>query len=102
MELSGWKAGVLLVNLGQDDWGHADFAAESGLLRVLVIADLGSNTGSELRASDECHYVGVVLENEDLLVEGSVIVGAGSDSNNGALSDMWELDLESKGVEYFS
>ena len=82
MEWGTFQVGVLLVNLGEDDWSHGNFALEGSLLGVLVIGDLAGHGGGELGGADESHDVGVVLEDEDLLVEGSVIVGAGSDSDN--------------------
>ena len=82
MEGGGWKVLMLLVNLSENDWGHGDLALESSLLGVLLIGDLGGNVGSELGGIDEGHDVGVVLENEDLLVEGGLIVRSSSDLDN--------------------
>ena len=41
-----------------------------------------------------------MLEHQDLLVQGGVVMGARSDSHNRAGSNVRELDLEGKGVEH--
>ena len=95
------EVGMLFVDLGEDDWGHGDLALKSSLLGGLVIRHLGGDSGGKLGGADEGHDVGVVLKNKDLLVKGSVVVRARSDSDDRARSDMWEFDLEGQGVEYF-
>lgn len=40
-----------------------------------------------------------MLEDENLLVLGSLIISSRSNSNNGSLSDVWELKFQSKNVE---
>ena len=97
VERSGREASMLLVHLSEDNWGHAHFALECGLLGVLVVSDLGDLRG-KLGGGDEGHDVGVVLQDEDSL-GGGVVVGAGPNSHNGALSDVWELDFKRQGVE---
>ena len=92
---------MLFVDLGEDDWGHGDLALKSSLLGSLVICHLGGDGGGKLGGADEGHDVGVVLKNKDLLVKGSVVMGARSDSDYRARSDMWEFNLEGQGVEYF-
>ena len=64
---------------------------------MVVVLDSGEGS-SKLRGRDEGHDVRVVLEDKHSLVR-SLIKGGGSDSNNGSLSQVWELELKSKGVE---
>lgn len=97
MEGSVGEVLMLLVDLGEHDWGHADLGLEGSLLGVLLIRNLG-DSGGGLGGVDESHDVRVVLEDEDLLGGGFIISGR-SDSDNRSLSNMWELELESKGVE---
>merc|ERR1719329_1825426 len=95
---SGKRQGlVLLVNLGEDD-GVGGAGLEAGLLIGAVVVNLGGKVVGELGGVDEGHDVGVVLEDEDLL-GGGLVVGAGADLDNAALGDVGELDLESKSVE---
>ena len=98
VEASGWHVLVLLVNLSEDDWGHGDLGLEGGLLSLLLVSNLGDSRG-ELGRVDESHDVRVVLEDEDLLVLSGLIIGSRSNSNDGSLSDVWELELEGKNVE---
>ena len=89
---------VLLVNLGQHNWGGRVLRVEDGLLVGLVIGNLLGQVAGKLAGVDEGHDVGVVLEHKNLLLAG-LIEGAGSDFDNRALLDVGELDLESKSVE---
>lgn len=91
---------VLLVDLGQHDWGHGDLGLEGSLLGVLLVGDLGQ-ASSQFGGVDEGHDVRVVLEEEHVLLVG-LIDSHRSDSNNGSLSQVWELELESEGVEGLS
>ena len=88
---------MLSVNLGKDDWGHADGLLEGSSLVLVLVLNLGEG-GSELGRSNEGHDVRVVLEDEDLLGRGLIISGR-SNSNNRSLSDVWEFQLKSKSVE---
>lgn len=99
VERGGWKVLMFLLDVGKDDWGHADFALEGGLLGVLLIRDLLAESGGKLGRADESHDVRVVLEDKHLLVEGGFVVGGRSNLNDGALSQMWEFELEGKSVE---
>lgn len=90
---------MLLIDVGQNNWGHADLALESSLLGVLLVRDLGAQERGELGGADEGHDVGVVLEHEHLLVKRGLIVGGRSNLDDGTLSQMWELQFESKGIE---
>jgi len=101
VELGGGESGMFLIDLGEDNWGHADFALESSLLWGLVIGNLWADGGSQFGGVDESHDVRVVLENEDLLVQGGIVMGAWSNSNDWSSSDVWELDLKGKSVENF-
>ena len=102
VERSGWEILMLLLDVGEDDWGHADFALEGSFLGVLLIRDLLAESGGKLGRANESHDVGVVLKDEHLLVEGSLIIGGGSNLDNGALSQVWELELKGKSVEGLS
>ena len=90
-----WERLVLLVNLSEDDWSRG--VLEGGLLVSSVIGHLLSHGAGKLGGVDESHDVGVVLEHEHLLLA-SLVVSAGSDFDDGALLEVRELDLESKGV----
>ena len=65
---------VLLVDLGEHDWSHADLALEGGLLGVLLVGNLGE-VSSELGGVDEGHDVGVVLEEENVLLVSGLVNG---------------------------
>ena len=97
VERSGLQVLMLLVNLGQHDWGDAEWSLQHVSLGLWVVLDLAQG-GSQLGGGDEGHDVGVVLEHQDLLL-GSLVVGGGSNSHNGSLSQVWELELEGQSVE---
>jgi len=65
---------MLLVDLGQDDWGKSGsvisgvVGLDLSLLLSLVIRDLATNGVGELGGADESHDVGVVLEDQNLLM----------------------------------
>jgi len=99
-EAGGGEVLMLLVDFSEDDGAHAHGALEGGLLGVLLVRDLG-HVGGDLGGVDESHDVGVVLEDQDLLV-GCLVEGSRSDSNDGSLSDVGELELEGEGVESLS
>jgi hypothetical protein len=99
VERGGWEVLMFLLDVGEDDWGHADFALEGGLLGVLLIRDFLAESGGKLGRADESHDVRVVLEDEHLLVEGGLVVSGRSNLDNGALSQVWEFELEGKSVE---
>ena len=100
MQGGGGQVLMLLVDFGQDNGGHAHLGLQGSLLGGSLVGDLGQ-AGGQLGGSDESHDVGVVLEHEDLLVGGLVESGR-SDSDNGALSHVRELELEGKSVEGLS
>ena len=90
---------MLLIDLGDHDWGHGALALESSLLGGLIISNLRADGSGELGRANESHDVGVVLEDEDLLVGGGFIIDGRSNLDNGSSLQVWELDLEGKGVE---
>lgn len=96
---------MLLVDLGQDDWGKSGsvisgvVGLDLSLLLSLVIRDLATNGVGELGGADESHDVGVVLEDQNLLMGGGLIVGGGSNLDNGSLFEVGELDSQGKSVE---
>jgi len=90
---------VLLVDFGEDDGGETVSGLEASLLVGLIIRDLGGHAGGELAGADESHDVRIVLKNEDLLVDGGLIVSARSNLDDASLLEVGELDLESKRVE---
>jgi hypothetical protein len=92
-----WKVLMLLVDFGEDNWGHGHTLVKGGLLSLGLVVNLGEGS-SELGGRDVGHNVGVVLENKNVLV-GGLIVGGRSDSNNGSLSEVWEFKLEDWGEE---
>ena len=61
------EGSVFLVNLGKDNWSHADSRLELGLLGGVFVIDSGDG-GSKLGGVDESHDVRVVLENKDSLL----------------------------------
>ena len=96
------KVGVLLVHLGDHDWGHGALALESGLLGNLIVRHLGADGGGELGGADEGHNVRVVLEDKHLLVGGGFIIDGRSNFDNGTSLQVWELNLKGKSVEGLS
>ena len=68
VERGGWEVLMFLLDVGEDDWGHADFALEGGLLGVLLIRDFLAESGGKLGRADESHDVRVVLEDQNFLV----------------------------------
>lgn len=101
-ERGGGKLGVLLVNLGEDDGGHGGLSLEGILLRFSLVGDLVGNGGGELGGSNEGHDVRVVLEDEDVLLGGGIVVGGRSDLDNSSGLEVGELKLESESVVNFS
>jgi len=99
VERGGWEILMFLLDVGKDDWGHADFALKGGLLGVLLIRDSLAESGGKLGRADESHDVRVMLEDKHLLVKGGLVVGGRSNLNDGALSQVWEFELEGKSVE---
>ena len=75
---------MLLVNLGDNDWGHGALGFEGGLLSNFVVRDLGGNGGGELGGADESHDVGVVLEDKNFFVGGGFIIDGRSNLDNGS------------------
>jgi len=73
---------VLLVNLGDNDWGHGALALEGSFLGNLIISDLGAHGGGELGGADESHDVGVVLQDKNFLGGGGFIIDGRSDFDN--------------------
>jgi len=94
----GGKVGVFLVNFGKDDWSHGDTGFKGGFLGGVVVVNLGEG-GSELGGADVGHDVGVVLEDQDVLLGRSGVISGRSNSDNGSTFDVWEFKLKSKGVE---
>jgi hypothetical protein len=92
------KVSVFLVNLSED--GGRDTG--NGSLVNLVIGGLGSDFLSELGASGEGENVGVVREEENLLLGGGLVVGHGSDADNVTSADWGELQLEGEDVPWAS
>lgn len=70
------QGGVLLVDLSEHHGVVAHVLLKSGLLNGVVVADLSSQLLGELRGRDEGHDVGVVREDEHLLVGGSLIISS--------------------------
>ena len=101
-ERGGGKLGVLLVNLGEDDGGHGGLSLEGILLRFSLVGDLVGNGGGELGGSNEGHDVRVVLEDEDVLLGGGIVVGGRSDLDNSSGLEVGELKLESESVVNFT
>lgn len=97
VEGGGVETAVFLVDFGEDDWGHSEFALESSFLVRSVIGDLAADGGGELGGADEGHDVGEMLEDEDLFGGGN-IVGSGSDFDNGSSFQVWEFQLEGQAV----
>ena len=93
---------MLLVNLGEDDGGHGGLSLEGILLRFSLVGDLVGNGGGELGGSNEGHDVRVVLEDEDVLLGGGIVVGGRSDLDNSSGLEVGELKLESESVVNFS
>ena len=92
------KVGVFLVNFGEHDWGHGDTGFKGGFLGGVIVVNLGEGS-SEFGGADVGHDVGVVLEDQDVLLGRSGVISGRSDSDNGSTLDVWEFKLESKGVE---
>lgn len=88
------ETGVLLVDLGED--GGVDTG--DGSLVELLIASLAADLLGELGAGGDGEDVGVVGEEEDLLLGGGLVVGGGSDSHDVASVDVGELELEGEDV----
>lgn len=72
------KVGILLVDLSEDGGG----GTSDGSLVDLVVNGLGSNFLSELGTSGEGQDIGVVREEENLLLGRGLVEGDGSDSDN--------------------
>jgi len=88
---------VLLVNFGENDSRHGDIRLEGSLLLGSVIRDRLGQVVSKSGGADESHDVRVVLEGQNLLLRG-LIPSSRSDSNDGTLSQVGELELEGKDV----
>ena len=80
MEGSGGESLMLLIDLSENNWVHADGLLEGGSLSLGLVVDLGE-ARSELGRVDESHDVGVVLEDKNFLGR-CLVVGSRSNSNN--------------------
>ena len=98
LKASAWKVGPSLVNRGHIDGSLGGARAAEGCLLACPVIRHFAEGGSKSGGSDEGHDVGVVAECEDLLGRGGLIPGAGSDANGLTDSEVWELQLKSKGV----
>lgn len=88
------ETSVLLVNLGEDGGVNT----VDGSLVELLIASLGLDLLGELGVGGDGEDVGVVGEEEHLLLGGGLVVGRGSDPHDVASVDVGELQLEGEDV----